>query len=91
MSSDDHPDLVPDNPEDVGVDEPELATVEIEGARLLGNEARGRLREAGFDDDEIDAWANAYYASAAGGADEGDVDGLIAWIGAEQAAGRRPT
>jgi hypothetical protein len=83
-------DLTPDMPADEGVDEPELRTVEIEGARLLGNEARARLRADGFDDDEIDAWANAYYVSAAGGADEGDVDGLIAWIAEEQAAGRAP-
>jgi len=83
-------DLTPDMPEDEGIEEPELRTVEIEGARLLGNEARARLRADGFDDDEIDAWANAYYVSSAGGADEGDVDGLIAWIAEEQAAGRSP-
>ncbi len=83
-------DLIPDMPADDGVDQPELRTVEIEGARLLGNEARARLRADGFDDDEIDAWANAYYVSSAGGADEGDVDGLIAWIAEEQAAGRSP-
>jgi hypothetical protein len=78
-------------PEDVGVDEPELGTLEIEGARLLGNDARARLRSDGFDDDEIDAWANAYYVAADGGRDEGDVDGLIAWIAKEQAEGRSPT
>jgi len=87
MSSDDTPHLVPDEPEDVGVEEPELGTLEVEGARLLGNEARPRLRAAGFDDDEIDLWANAYYAS---NGDEGDVDGLIAWIEVEQAEGRQP-
>ncbi len=80
-------DVVPDMPADDGVSQPELRTVEIEGARLLGNEARGRLRADGFDDDEIDAWANAYYVADA---DEGDVDGLIAWIADEQAAGRSP-
>ena len=81
----------PTCPPDEGVEPARAAgRVEIEGARLLGNEARGRLRADGFGDDEIDAWANAYYVSGAGGADEGDVDGLIAWIAEEQAAGRQP-
>ncbi len=84
-------DIVPDNPTDDGVAEPELGTLEVEGARLLGNEARSRLRADGFDDDEIDAWANAYYAAPRDGSDEGDVDGLIAWIHDEQAAGRSPS
>ena len=82
--------VTPDMPEDVGVAEPELETTEIEGARLLGNEARARLRADGFDDDEIDAWANAYYVAPDGGSDEGDVDGLVAWIAKEQAEGRTP-
>jgi hypothetical protein len=80
-------DVVPDMPADEGLDQPELGTLEVEGARLLGNDARARLRSDGFDDDEIDAWANAYYVA---NADEGDVDGLIAWIAEEQAAGRSP-
>jgi hypothetical protein len=84
-------DIVPDHPTDDGVSEPELGTLEIEGARLLGNDARARLRADGFDDDEIDEWANAYYVAGADGADEGDVDGLIAWIHEEQAAGRSPS
>ena len=82
--------LTPEMPEDEGVVEPELGTLEIEGDRLLANEARARLRADGFDDDEIDAWTRAYYVSSAGGTDEGDVDGLVAWIAEEQAAGRSP-
>jgi len=82
--------ITPDMPTDDGVAEPELGTLEVEGARLLGNEARARLRKDGFDDDEIDAWADAYYASTADGRDEGDVEGLVAWIAEEQAAGRHP-
>jgi hypothetical protein len=82
--------IIPDMPDDDGVVEPELGTLEVEGARLLGNEARARLRRDGFDDNEIDAWADAYYASVADGRDEGDVDGLVAWIAREQAEGRLP-
>ena len=83
-------DLTPDMPEDEGITEPELDTLEIEGDRLLANEARARLRADGFDDDEIDAWTRAYYVSPEGGADEGDVEGLVAFIAKEQAAGRSP-
>ena len=83
-------DLTPEMPEDEGVAEPELGTLEIEGDRLLANEARARLRADGFDDDEIDAWTRAYYVSSQGGVDEGDVDGLVAFIAEEQAAGRSP-
>ena len=80
-------DVTPEMPEDEGITEPELRTEEIEGARLLANEARVRLRADGFDDDEVDAWTRAYYVA---NADEGDVDGLVAWIAEEQAAGRTP-
>jgi len=80
--------IAPDMPESEGLTEPELRTSEIEGARLLANEARGRLRGEGFTDTEIDAWARTYYARDTDGADEGDVDGLVAFIRAEQAAGR---
>ena len=83
-------DVTPEMPEDEGIIEPELRTEEIEGARLLANEARVRLRADGFDDDEVDAWTRAYYVSTEGGADEGDVDGLVAFIAEEQAAGRTP-
>ncbi|MEZ5141562.1 MAG: hypothetical protein R2726_03450 [Acidimicrobiales bacterium] len=47
-----------------------------------------RLRPDGFTDDEIDAWTRAYFESSFGGQGEGDVDGLVAFIEAEQAAGR---
>jgi hypothetical protein len=83
-------DITPEGPEDEGVAEPELTTEEVEGARLLGNEGRARLRADGFTDDQIDRWANAYYTTAVGGRDEGDVNGLVAFIAAEQAAGREP-
>lgn len=83
-------DVTPDRPSDDGVIEPELRQVDVEGARLLANEARDRLRPDGFTDDEIDAWTRAYFESDAGGQGEGDVDGLVAFIEAEQQAGRHP-
>lgn len=77
-----HPDL----PEQDGLAEPELPEVDVEGARLLGNEARGRLHADGFDDEEIDAWVRVYFEQG----HEGSVEGLVSFIAAEQAAGRRP-
>ena len=51
----------PDLPEQDGLAEPELPEVDIEGARLLANEARDRLHADGFDDDQIDAWVRVYF------------------------------
>jgi len=79
--------ITPEFPEDEGLVEPELDTEEIEGDRLLANEARSRLRADGFTDAEIDAWVRAYYTQAVGGRDEGDVEGLIRFIRAEEASG----
>ncbi len=76
--------VTPDRPQDDGVVEPELPQVDVEGARLLGNEARARLHADGFDDDQIEAWVRAYFEED----HEGSVDGLVAFIAAEQAAGR---
>ena len=84
-------DVTPDFPEEDGIAEPELPEVDVEGARLLANEARDRLRPDGFTDDEIDAWTRAYFESDAGGKGEGDVDGLVVFIEAEQSAGRGPS
>jgi hypothetical protein len=79
----------PETPQAEGLVEPELDTDEIEGDRLLANEARGRLRADGFTDTEIDAWVRAYYTQSVGGRDQGDVEGLIRFIEAEQASGGR--
>lgn len=83
-------DVSPEMPEDEGLVEPELAISEIEGARLLANAARSRLRGDGLSDTEIDAWARTFYTAAADGVDEGDVDDLVAFIRDEQAHGRAP-
>jgi hypothetical protein len=84
-------DITPETPEAEGLAEPELHTEEVEGARLLANEARARLRGDGFSDDEIDAWAITFYTRPEGGLDEGSADDLVAFIRAEQASGRGPT
>ena len=76
----------PDRPEQEGLAEPELPQVDVEGARLLANDARGRLRADGFGDDDIDAWVRVYFEQG----HEGTVEGLVAFIAAEQAAGRTP-
>jgi len=83
-------DITPETPAAEGLAEPELRTEEIEGARLLANDARSRLRGDGFTDDEIDAWAITFYTRPEGGTDEGNVDDLVAFIQSEQAAGRSP-
>ena len=59
--------ITPETPEAEGLVEPELDIDEIEGDRLLANEARGRLRADGFTDPEIDAWVRAYYTQSVGG------------------------
>ncbi len=79
--------ITPETPESEGLVEPELDIEEIEGDRLLANEARGRLRADGFTDSEIDAWVRTYYTQTVGGRDEGDVDGLIRFIRAEESSG----
>ncbi len=81
-------DITPERPEAEGLTRPELTTEEVEGAHLLANEARARLRADGFTDSEIDGWAITYYTMAPGGRDEGDVDGLIAFIAAEESEGQ---
>jgi hypothetical protein len=84
-------DVSAEMPEDEGLVEPELAINEIEGARLLANAARTRLHDDGFNDTQIDAWARTFYTAVLGGIDEGDVDGLVAFIRAEEASGRGPS
>jgi len=80
--------ITPEHPEDEGLDQPVLPQVDVEGDRLLANEARGRLRADGFTDTEIDAWTRVYFEQG----HEGDVEGLVAFIAAaEEGTDRRPT
>ena len=69
----------PAKPEDFGVPEEIPDLMEIEGARTLGNDARERLHADGFDDAQIDAWAETFIAEIG----SGTVDQFVAWI-AEQ-------
>jgi len=70
------PEPTPEHPEDAGIAEeiPELTA--IEGARLLGNDARSRLRADGFDDAQIDEWAETFIAEEG----SGTVEQFVAWI-----------
>jgi hypothetical protein len=77
-------DPTPELPEDEGLTEPELPEVDVEGARLLANEARAELHGRGFTDMQIEAWVRVYFEQG----HEGSVEGLLAFITAEHEAGR---
>ena len=68
--------LFPERPRAAGVTETVPDSDGIEGAHVLADEARERLRLSGFTDAEIDSWAEAYVA----GEHSGDVDTFVAWI-----------
>ena len=72
------PEPTPETPAEAGVVEetPELSA--IEGARILGNDARKRLHADGFTDAQIDAWAETFIAEES----SGSVDQFVAWIAA---------
>jgi hypothetical protein len=70
------PEPVPASPSDVGVEEEVPDLPQIEGARLLGNDARERLHDDGFDDTQIDEWAETFIAEVG----SGTVDQFVAWI-----------
>lgn len=72
--------IQPEHPHDAGVRERVPDAMQLEGAELLANEARPRLRALGFSDDEIDEWALTYIALE----HSGDVDGFISWIRREE-------
>jgi hypothetical protein len=74
--------VTPERPRDENVpEEVPDSTSAIEGARMLGNEARGRLRADGFTDRQIDEWAEAFMTEVG----SGEVDDLVAWIAAREA------
>lgn len=70
------PEPEPASPEDVGIAEETPELMQIEGARTLGNDARKRLHADGFDDAQIDAWAETFIAEVS----SGTVDEFVAWI-----------
>ena len=69
-------------PHAVGLETDELEITDIEGARLLANDARPVLTKAGFNDDEVRDWAEAYFVRH----HEGDVGELVSWISRCEAA-----
>ena len=74
------PEPEPAKPEDVGVAEEVPELMQIEGARTLGNDARERLHADGFDDAQIDAWAETFTAEVGGGT----VDQFVEWIARQE-------
>jgi len=74
------PEPQPASPEDVGVAEEVPDLPQIEGARTLGNEARERLHADGFDDQQIDAWAETFIAEVS----SGTVEQFVAWIAQQE-------
>jgi hypothetical protein len=80
-------DLIPEWPRDAGVAPPVHQRIEdIEGERLLDNEARARLHEDGFTDAQILPWVEAYFAER----HEGDVEELVNWIRERERAAPQP-
>jgi hypothetical protein len=77
-------DVTPERPRDAGVPEevPDALSA-IEGARILANEARERLRADGFTDSQIDEWAESFITEVG----SGEVDDLVAWIAAREQRG----
>jgi hypothetical protein len=72
--------LVPRLPDQFGVPVRELSITDVEGARLLANEARPELCRAGFSDEAIQAWVDAFFAHR----HEGSVRELLTWIERQQ-------
>jgi hypothetical protein len=73
--------IQPGSPADFGVPEPALTTEQIEPSRLLANEVRDRLQGAGLSNEQINDWADAFFATH----DEGGGTEFIAWIQVQQA------
>jgi hypothetical protein len=66
----------PEEPHESGVPETVPDREHIEGARVLADQAAGRLRPRGFTDEELRLWAETYLSQH----DSGDVRAFIAWI-----------
>lgn len=69
-------DLIPEHPHDAGIPEqvPDLA--QIEGARLLANEAVPVLEPMGFARRQVREWAETYIAIE----HSGDLDCFLEWV-----------
>lgn len=69
-------DIEPLWPNAVGVADVRVRIEDIEGERLLENEARARLEADGFTDAQILRWVEAFFAAR----HAGDVEDLVEWI-----------
>ena len=74
------PDLDPARPEEEGVPDKEPDPMQLEAARLLANKARPTLREQGFEDEQILAWATTFTEEFG----SGDAARFLTWIAEEQ-------
>jgi hypothetical protein len=68
--------LIPEGPTEAGAGNPEVDVSHLEGAHLLTEEVRARLRARGFTDEQILDWAKAFLRSEHSG---GDAE-FLAWI-----------
>lgn len=73
-------DIQPERPKEAGVEEATPPTMQVEGARVLADDAKPLLEGKGFSDDQIRRWADTYIAEVG----SGDVDSFINWIDKRQ-------
>jgi hypothetical protein len=73
-------DLTPEEPHEAGVPEKLADQSHEEGARILADEARDKLKDRGFTDEQIREWAETYIADEG----SGSVEDLIEWIGRQE-------
>lgn len=73
-------DIEPERPKEAGVEEATPPTMQVEGARVLADDAKPLLEGKGFSDDQIRRWADTYIADVG----SGDVNSFIAWIDEQQ-------
>ena len=74
------PNPEPSDPHEHGVPELEPDAMQLEPARLLANEVREELRDRGFEDDQIDHWAETYVAEQG----PGDRQTFLFWVEDQQ-------
>ncbi|MGH2775849.1 MAG: hypothetical protein ACRDJT_10530 [Actinomycetota bacterium] len=73
-------DIEPERPGEAGVEEATPPTMQVEGARVLADDAKPLLESKGFSDDQIRRWADTYIAEVG----SGDVNSFVAWIDERQ-------
>lgn len=73
-------DLHPERPAEAGVPEKTPKVPQTEAARILANDARPALKQKGFDDRQIELWANSFVEEEP----SGDVEAFLAWIDKQQ-------